>query len=115
MSRGILAALTAACVAFASCALMHPAQAATTVKSSKSNGSERMGGGGGAKGAGGVAKTTVKSSKSNGSERTGAWSDGPAPFITLWSNPLDRMGGGGGGRGGTAKGTPLNSGRSNRY
>jgi uncharacterized protein YdeI (BOF family) len=42
----------------------------TTVKSSKSNTSDRMGGGGGGKG--GAAKaTTVKSSKSNSSERMG--------------------------------------------
>jgi opacity protein-like surface antigen len=110
MSRGILAALTAAGVAFASYALMHPAQAATTVKSSKSNGSERMGGGGGH-----GQTTKVKTSKSNGGERTGGWSDDPAPFITLWSNHPDRMGGGGGGRGGTARGINLNSGRSNKY
>jgi hypothetical protein len=50
--------------------------AETTVKSSKSNSSDRMGGGGGGKGAAGV--TAVKSSKSNSS---------------------DRMGGGGGGKG----------------
>jgi hypothetical protein len=50
--------------------------ARTTVKSSKSNSSDRMGGGGGGKGAAGV--TTVKGSKSNSS---------------------DRMGGGGGGKG----------------
>jgi hypothetical protein len=50
--------------------------AETTVKNSKSNTSDRMGGGGGGKGAAGV--TTVKSGKSNSS---------------------DRMGGGGGGKG----------------
>jgi hypothetical protein len=44
----------------------------TTVKSSKSNTSDRMGGGGGARGAGGTARTTtVKSSKSNTSDRMG--------------------------------------------
>jgi hypothetical protein len=48
----------------------------TTVKSAKSNSSDRMGGGSGGKGAVGV--TTVQSSKSNSS---------------------DRMGGGGGGKG----------------
>ena len=53
-----------------------PAAMPTTVKSSKSNSSDRMGGGGGGKGAAGV--TAVKSSKSNSS---------------------DRMGGGGGGKG----------------
>jgi hypothetical protein len=42
----------------------------TTVKSSKSNTSDRMGGGGGGKGAAGRA-TTVKSSKSNTSDRMG--------------------------------------------
>ena len=45
------------------------AQAGTTVKSSKSNTSDRMGGGGG-KGAAARA-TTVKSSKSNTSDRMG--------------------------------------------
>jgi hypothetical protein len=50
--------------------------AETTVKSSKSNTSDRMGGGGGGKGAAGMA--TVKSGKANTS---------------------DRMGGGGGGKG----------------
>jgi hypothetical protein len=50
--------------------------AGTTVKSGKSNSSDRMGGGGGGKGAAGV--TTVSGSKSNSS---------------------DRMGGGGGGKG----------------
>ena len=94
MSRGFVAAVTAACVAFAPCALvLESAQAEpVTVKSSKSNTSDRMGGGGGA---GGAAKTTtVKSSKSNTS---------------------DRMGGGGGVRGGGAldKSINLNSSRSN--
>jgi hypothetical protein len=81
MSRGFVAAVTAACVAFGSFLVLESAQAdPVTVKSSKSNTSDRMGGGGGTKGAGGVARTTtVKSSKSNTS---------------------DRMGGGGGVRGG---------------
>jgi len=57
------------------------AQAGTTVKSSKSNTSDRMGGGGGSKGT--ARTTTVKSSKSNSS---------------------DRMGGGGGGGGGATFG-----------
>lgn len=73
MCRGFQAALTAASFAFL---LMAPpigfsvsdAQAATTVKSSKSNTSDRMGGGGGKKAAG---RTTVKSSKSNTSDRMG--------------------------------------------
>ena len=72
MSRGFLAAVTAACVALAPCTLVptDPAQAEpTTVKSSKSNSSDRMGGGGGGKGAAGV--TTVKGSKSNSSDRMG--------------------------------------------
>jgi hypothetical protein len=56
MSRGFQAVLTAACFAFAMLvpAMTGPgseAQAATTVKSSKSNTSDRMGGGGGGKGA----------------------------------------------------------------
>ena len=53
MSHGFLAAVSAACVAFAPCALVpESAQAEpVTVKSSKSNTSDRMGGGGGGKGA----------------------------------------------------------------
>ena len=47
---------------------------ATTVESSKSNTSDRMGGGGGGKGAAGV--TTVKSSKSNTSNRMGGGAGG---------------------------------------
>jgi hypothetical protein len=70
--RLLTVALMASCVAFANLSY-----AETTVKSSKSNTSDRMGGGGGGKGAAGV--TAVKSSKSNSS---------------------DRMGGGGGGKGG---------------
>jgi hypothetical protein len=71
--RLLIVALMASSLAFAtqSCA-------ETVTKSSKSNTGERMGGGGGGKGAAGV--TTVKSSKSNSS---------------------DRMGGGGGGKGAT--------------
>ena len=69
--RYLTVALMASSVAFAN--LSH---AETTVKGSKSNSSDRMGGGGGGKGAAGV--TTVKSGKSNSS---------------------DRMGGGGGGKG----------------
>jgi hypothetical protein len=95
MSRGFVAAVMAACVAFAPCALvLESAQAEpVTVKSSKSNTSDRTGGGG-TKGAGGVAKTTtVKSSKSNTS---------------------DRMGGGGGrGSGALDKTIDLNNSRSN--
>jgi hypothetical protein len=64
-SRFLTAVLTAASVALATYAYAEP----TTVKSSKSNTSDRMGGGGGH----GVATktTTVKSSKSNSSERMG--------------------------------------------
>src|SRR5512140_2792441 len=96
MSRGFVAAVTAACVAFASCALvLDSAQAEpVTVKSSQSNTSDRTGGGR-AQGAGGVARTTtVRSSKSNTS---------------------DRMGGGGGVRGGGVldKTIDLNTSRSN--
>jgi hypothetical protein len=69
--RYLTVALMASSVAFANLSY-----AATTVKSGKSNSSDRMGGGGGGKGAAGV--TTVKGSKSNSS---------------------DRMGGGGGGKG----------------
>ena len=74
MSRGFQAVLTAACFAFTTLAVspvfgISEAQA-TTVKSSKSNTSDRMGGGGGGKGAAGRA-TTVKSSKSNSSDRMG--------------------------------------------
>jgi uncharacterized protein YdeI (BOF family) len=61
----------------------------TTVKSSKSNTSDRMGGGGGK---GSTAKTTtVKSSKSNTSDRMG----------------------GGGGKGSAAKATTVKSSKSN--
>jgi hypothetical protein len=67
----MIVALMASSVAFANLSY-----AETTVKSGKSNSGDRMGGGGGGKGAAGV--TTVKGSKSNSS---------------------DRMGGGGGGKG----------------
>ncbi len=87
MSRDLrTAALAAACViAFAPAALAQsgssyessgpglPGAAAktTTVKSSKSNTSDRMGGGGGVKGAGSAKARSVMSSKSNTSDRTG--------------------------------------------
>jgi hypothetical protein len=60
----------------------------TTVKSSKSNTSDRMGGGGGK---GSTAKTTVKSSKSNTSDRMG----------------------GGGGKGTAGRATTVKSSKSN--
>lgn len=64
------------------------------IKGSKSDTSERMGGGGGVRTSGAAKTTTVKSSKSNGSER---------------------MGGGGGrsGGGAAAKAKNLNTSRSN--
>ena len=73
MSRGFQAVLTAACFALTTLAVppvigVSDAKA-TTVKSSKSNTSDRMGGGGG-KGAA-ARTTTVKSSKSNTSDRMG--------------------------------------------
>jgi hypothetical protein len=107
MSRDLrTAALAAVCVfAFAPAVLAQSggvgglggafdpaAGSATTVKSSKSNTSDRMGGGGGGKGAAAAKATTVKSSKSNGSER---------------------MGGGGGGKGAGAAKKNLNTSRSN--
>jgi hypothetical protein len=76
MSRGFAAALTAVCFALATMTVppmigfgVSDAQAATTVKSSKSNTSDRMGGGGG-KGKAARGKT-VKSGKSNTSDRMG--------------------------------------------
>ena len=77
-----------ACITFTTHSFAEPA----TVKNSSSNISDRMGGGGGTKGA--ARTTTVKSSKSNTS---------------------DRMGGGGGakGAGGAAKTINSNSGRPN--
>jgi hypothetical protein len=68
MSRGFLAAVTAACVALAPCALVDSAQAESAINNSKSN-SFRMGGGGGHRHS--AKAVTVKSSKSNGSERMG--------------------------------------------
>jgi hypothetical protein len=70
-TRTLIVALMASSVAFASLSY-----AQTTLPGGSPNSGERMGGGGGGKGAAGV--TTVKSSKSNTS---------------------DRMGGGGGGKG----------------
>ena len=72
---------------------------ATTVKGSKSNSSDRMGGGGG-KGAAARA-TTVKSSKSNTSDRMGGGGGKRAAARATTvksskSNISDRMGGGGG-------------------
>ena len=94
----LLIALSAACLAFAPVAMaqFQPDTArATTVKSSKSNTSDRMGGGGGRGTA--ARTTTVKSSKSNTSDRMGG--GGGAK--------------GGGGGGGAAKAINLNSSRSN--
>jgi hypothetical protein len=64
MSRGFVAAVMAACVAFAPCALvLESAQAEpVTVKSSKSNTSDRMGGGGGVRAGGAL---DLNSSRSN--------------------------------------------------
>jgi|SRR5215213_6268420 len=79
----------------------------TTVKSSKSNTSDRMGGGKGA-----ARRATVKSSKSNSSDRMGGGGGrGAASRATTVksskSNSSDRMGGGGGGGiGGTGIGFP---------
>ena len=100
MTRVFLTAFSAACVAFAPQAMAQftigpgtfgtsgPAQS-SSIKSSKSNTSDRMGGGGGGQG-GTTRTTTVKSSKSNTSDRLG--------------------GGGGGGPDGTARTTNLNQG-----
>jgi hypothetical protein len=80
--------LVASSVAFANLSY-----AQTTLPSGKSNTSDRMGGGGGGKGAAGV--TAVKSSKSNSSDRMGGGGGGKgAAGVTS-----DRMGGGGGGKG----------------
>ena len=75
MSRGFPAVLTAACFTFTTLMAapvtgfgISEAEAATTVKSSKSNTSDRMGGGGGKGKAG---RTKVKSGKSNTSDRMG--------------------------------------------
>jgi hypothetical protein len=63
--------------------------AAKNLNTSRSNVTDRMGGGGGGKGAAGV--TTVKSSKSNSSDRMGGGGGG--------KGASGRMGGGGGGKG----------------
>ena len=82
MSRGFLAAVTAACVAFAPCALVDPAQASKNLNSSRSN-IYRMGGGGGS-----TKTKKVKSIKSNGSERMGGGAGhNPAKAINLDSRP----------------------------
>jgi hypothetical protein len=103
MSRALTAALAAVCLAFGPQAMAQSTigpggfgsdgtTRSTTVKSSKSNTSDRMGGGGGK----GHARktTTVKSSKSNTS---------------------DRMGGGGGAKGGAAKSINRNSSGPTEY
>jgi hypothetical protein len=111
MSRALTAALAAACLAFGPPAMAQfnmpgpggfgsgGSAKTTTVKSSKSNTSDRMGGGGGGKGATGKT-TTVKSSKSNTSDRMGGdGGKGSAAKTTVKSsksNTSDRMGGGGG-------------------
>jgi hypothetical protein len=85
MSRGFLTAVTAACVAFAPCALVFvdSAQAATTVKGNKSNGSYRMGGGGGHS-----QTKKVKGAKSNTSDRMGGGGGhNPAKVFNLDSRP----------------------------
>ena len=84
MSRGFLAAVTAACVAFAPCALVlvDPAQASKNLNSSRSN-IYRMGGGGGH----GQTKK-VKSIKSNSSDRMGGGAGhNPAKVFNLDSRP----------------------------
>jgi hypothetical protein len=86
MSRGFLAAVTAACVAFAPCALVlvDPAQAEpTTVKGSKSTQADRMGGGGGHS-----QTKKVKNSKSGTSDRMGGGGGhNPAKVLNLDSRP----------------------------
>ena len=95
MSRSFLAAaLAAACVAFAPCALAQVNQPSggsgaaktTTVKSSKSNTSDRKGQT--TEPSGAAKTTTVKSSKSNTSDRKGsaAGATGPAKAINLNSS-----------------------------
>ena len=89
MSRNFLVTAVAAVslVAFSASGFTEEA-----IKGSKSDTSDRMGGGGGAKGDGGAAKTTtVKRSKSNTS---------------------DRMGGGGGRSGGSAPAGAINLNRN---
>jgi hypothetical protein len=74
------------------------AYAQLTINPPGSSPSDRMGGGGGGKGAAGV--TTVKSSKSNTSDRMGGGGGKGAAGVTTVksskSNSSDRMGGGGG-------------------
>ena len=86
MFRGFLAAVTAACVAFAPCALVltdHAQAEPVTVKSSKSNSSDRMGGGGGHS-----QTKKVKSSKSGTSDRMGGGGGhNPAKVFNLDSRP----------------------------
>lgn len=95
MSRNFLIAVTAAgMVAFAPCALAENpvpgtgAVHAMTVKSSKSNSSDRQGQTTQSGGAGPAQGTTVKSSKSNSSERKGQTpgGSGPANAINLNSS-----------------------------
>jgi hypothetical protein len=101
MPRRALIPILAGAVFFVP-ALTSPADAqterATTVKSSKSNTSDRMGGSGGK---GSARATTVKSSKSNTSDRMGgSGGKGSARATTVKSsksNTSDRSGGGGGG------------------
>jgi hypothetical protein len=115
MSRGFLATLTAVCVAFAPCALMDLAQAAT-VKSSKSNTSDRMGGGGGHS-----PSAKDKSSESSNNERMGGGGGHgqSAKGKSSKPSPSEWMGGGGGVWGGGGGGPfgviNLNSSRSNKY
>ena len=87
--RFLTAVLTAASVVFATHAYAEP----TTVKGSKSNSSDRMGGGGGVKTPGVAKTTTVKGSKSNTSDRMGGGgghSGGSAPVGAI---NLNRNGG----------------------
>ena len=89
MARGFLVAVTAACVAFAPCALVDSAQASKKLNSSRSN-IYRMGGGGGHSNS-----AKVKGTKSNTSERMGGGGGGmrgggsssPAGVINLDSRP----------------------------
>ena len=87
MSRGFLAAVTAACVAFAPCvfALVDSAQARDCcVRGTKSNSSYRMGGGGGHR----HSARVMRGSKSNQSDRMGGGGGhNPAKAINLDSRP----------------------------
>jgi hypothetical protein len=131
MSRALTAALAAVCLAFGPQAMAQftigpggfgsdGTARSTTVKSSKSNTSDRMGGGGGGKGAAGRA-TTVKSSKSNSSDRMGGGGGGKGAagrattVKSSKSNSSDRMGGGGGAKGGAAKSINRNSSGPTEY